>query len=169
MDVDKRYKNLIEVKKNIDKIEIDDLRNKSLVVKTTQKIAKKCTKNILYPEKELALAIANLNGDLSGKTYICAGKNKNSYMIVGKQYTLICCIDKENKRRLSAVDIRFYDASYLEMLREQGLEIPYMIKFYANSIQSVSNEIDANDVLEEARAFFFAERNNRKKRGYYFT
>lgn len=161
LDVDKRYKNLIEVKKNIDKIEIDDLRNKSLVVKTTQKIAKKMYEEHFISRKELALAIANLNGDLSGKTYICAGKNKNSYMIVGKQYTLICCIDKENKRRLSAVDIRFYDASYLEMLREQGLEIPYMIKFYANSIQSVSNEIDANDVLEEARAFF-AERNNRK-------
>ena len=161
VDTAKRYKSLFDVKKDIDKIGIEDLQNKSLVIKATHKLANKMFEEHYIPRKEVALAIANIGSDFEGKVYLCKGRNASSYMLIGKQFVLVCCIDKENIKRLSAVDIRFYDASYLEMLREQALEIPYKIKLYANSVQFVSNEIDANDVLGEGKNFF-AARDNKK-------
>lgn len=160
-DIEKRYKSLSDVKKDINKIGIEDLQNKSLVIKATNKLANKLFEEHYISRKEVALAIANICRDFEGKVFLHKGRNENSYMLIGRQFVLICCIDKENIKRLSAVDIRFFDASYIEMLREQAIEIPYKIKLYANSVQMVSNEIDANDVLEESRNFF-AARNNKK-------
>lgn len=161
VDIEKRYRNLCDVKKDIDKIGIEDLQKKTLVIKATQKMADKMFEERYISRKEVILAIANVNKDLEGKVYLCKGRNSNSYMLIGKQFALVCCIDKINIKRLCAVDIRFYDASYLEMLREQSLEIPYRVKLYSNSMQIVSNEIDANEVIEEGK-LFFNERDNKK-------
>lgn len=160
-DIRKRYKNLFDVKKDIEKIGTEDLQKKTLVIKATQKIADKMYSEGYISRKEVALAIANINKDMEGKVYLCKRRNTNSYMLIGKQLALVCCIDKANIKRLSAVDVWFYDASYMEMLREQSLEIPYKVKLYSNSIQCANNEIDANDLLEEGKEFFYA-RDNKK-------
>lgn len=162
-DIKNRYSNISEIRRDLTIIKNKTLQEKFISIGITNKIIEKLyNKHYIEIEERVKASLA-LEKDLEGRVYIKNNtkSHNKSYLILGRIYALVCCIDKFNPNRLSAVDIRFFDPAYVNMLKEQSYEVPYRLRIINSNGFTSEQEVNANDLLYELDDFCNDYLNNK--------
>lgn len=164
-DANSRYANISDIRIELDSAKSNLLKEKYICVGITKNVADKLYNNGFISSSEIPKAASIINSNLSGRRFIrkyIDDLNRVAYWIIGKQFTLICCINKYNPNRFCIVDVRFYNPAYIDSVKESAFEIAYKVSVTAMpNIETTKNEINANDLITELNDYI-AEQKNRK-------